>query len=209
MACHQLKLLFWLSLSLLLAGYHCQSGPTTPATTTPYLGPQPPPSKRPKYKHCIDSHFCTRMRDFFLKRQDPVSPGFTYSVDPEQLQIYPETGEIYGTLVNSNTFKNGKTHYLRFKLQAYEGGILRMIVDDVNIVKHRRLRTSQHFGFETGLMATTGFTVIEEDEEKIVIEIVDRWREKVGGKWPLGEFLEDDSYYKSEGQDAQKIVYVV
>ena len=84
-----------------------------------------------------------------------------------------------------------------------------MIVDDVNIVKHRRLRTSQHFGFENGLMTTTGFTVIEEDDEKLVIEIVDRWREKVKGKWPLGEFLEDDSYYKSEGQDEQKIVYVV
>ena len=130
-------------------------------------------------------------------------------MDPEQLQVYPETGEVYGTLVNSNTFKNGKAHYLRFKLQAYEGGTLRMIVDDVNIVKHRRLRTSQHFGFETGLMTTTGFTVIEEDEEKLVIEIVDRWREKVKRKWPLGEFLEDNSYYKSDGQDAQKIVYVV
>jgi hypothetical protein len=44
--------------------------------------------------------------------------------------------------VNSNTFKNGKTHYLRFKLQLYTGGVLRMIVDDVNIVKHRRTRTS-------------------------------------------------------------------
>ena len=68
MAFYHLKLLFWLSLSLLLASYHCQSGPTTPAT--PYLGPPPTPapSKRPKYKHCADSHYCTRMRDFFLKR---------------------------------------------------------------------------------------------------------------------------------------------
>ena len=101
------------------------------------------------------------MRDFFLKRQDPFSPTFSYSVDPEQLEVFPETGKIYGTLLNSNSFKNGRMHYLRFKLQAYEGGILRMIVDDVNIVKHRRLRTSQYFGFETRQMATTGFTVIE------------------------------------------------
>ncbi len=58
-------------------------------------------------------------------------------------------------------------------------------------------------------MTTTGFTVIEEDDEKLVIEIFDGWHEKVKKKWPLGEFLEDDSYYSRENQDDQKIVYVV
>ena len=73
----------------------------------------------------------------------------------------PETGEIFGTLVNSNTFKNGKIHYLKFKIQMYEGGILRMIVDDVKIVKHRRFRTSEHFGFEAGTMKMMPFKILK------------------------------------------------
>ena len=49
-----------------------------------------------------------------------------------------------GTLVNSNA----RHLYMRFHMTFYEGGIMRMAADDVNIVKHRRQRTANSIGFD-------------------------------------------------------------
>ncbi len=63
---------------------------------------------------------------------------------------FEEKGEIVGTLVNSN----GNEFYLRFHISFYQGGILRMAADDVNIVKHRRQRTASSLGFDPQLPKT-------------------------------------------------------
>ena len=51
---------------------------------------QPPqtavPSKKPKYKRCEDSQYCTRIRSFVTNR-NPSSPSFFYYVDPEEVFI--------------------------------------------------------------------------------------------------------------------------
>ena len=50
-----------------------------------------------------------------------------------------------------------------------------MIVDDVNIVKHRRTRTSQHYGFEAASINITSFEVLEQDDDKIVFQVLDTY----------------------------------
>ncbi len=87
---------------------------------------------------------------------------------------------------NSHDLDDGtKSHYLRFKLQCYEGGILRAIVDDVNIVKHRRFRTSASFGFETQNMVTTQIKIRERSDERVVFEMEDWSENRMEKRWKM------------------------
>ena len=74
--------------------------------------------------------------------------------------------ELFGVLVNSNNAE----YYLRFKVSLYQGGILRVMIDDVNVVHHKRFRTSTTMGFEYQSLKPENFTVKFIDDEKIVIE---------------------------------------
>ncbi len=58
------------------------------------------------------------------------------------------------------------------KLALYEGGSLRVIIDDVKVGNHKRFRTSTMMGFEYLTMKAEVFNVVERSEEKIVIETI-------------------------------------
>lgn len=80
-----------------------------------------------------------------------------------------------------------KSHYLRFKIQCYEGGILRAIIDDVNIVKHRRFRTSSSFGFETKTAVATQIKIKVRTDEKVIFEMEDSSDLKMIKRWRMFE----------------------
>ena len=67
----------------------------------------------------------------------------------------------------------------------YEGGILRMIIDDVNIVKHRRFRTSSSFGFEQQSLKIIPIKVTVQNEERLEFEVNDNFSNKLGERWHL------------------------
>ena len=54
----------------------------------------------------------------------------------------------------------------------YEGGSLRVIIDDAKVGNHKRFRTSTMMGFEYLSLKAEMFNVVERSEEKIIIETI-------------------------------------
>ena len=51
----------------------------------------------------------------------------------------------------------------------YEGGLLRVIIDDAKIGNHKRFRASSMLGFEYMTLKSQAFNIQEKSEEKIII----------------------------------------
>ncbi|CDW82926.1 neutral alpha-glucosidase c [Stylonychia lemnae] len=55
-------------------------------------------------------------------------------------------------------------------MSMYSGGILRVVIDDVKTGNHKRFRTSSVMGFEYLTLDAQNFTVLEQNDQRIIIE---------------------------------------